>query len=56
MWRLQLVLNLTKQKTTSFLPLNLLVGIESVNHLIRHLIRDNSLENSQPNRKALDMQ
>lgn len=53
MWRLQLVLNITKQKTIGLSPLNLLVGIEAATPLIRHLVRDIALENSHPNREAL---
>lgn len=53
MWRLQLTLNITKQRTTKLSPLNLLVGIEAATPLIRHLVRDVALENSHPNREAL---
>lgn len=53
MWRLQLVLNITKQKTSQLSPLNLLVGIEAATPLLRRLIRDVAQENTHPNREAL---
>lgn len=53
MWRSQLILNITKQKTTQLSPLNLLVGIEAATPLIRHLVRDAALDSSHPNREAM---
>ncbi|XP_075980629.1 uncharacterized protein LOC142979539 [Anticarsia gemmatalis] len=40
LWQLQLILNLTKQKTTQTSALNLLVGHESATPAIRTLVRD----------------
>lgn len=53
MWKLQLVLNMTKHKTTQCSPLNLMVGINAATPLIRSLVRDVALQNSHPNREAL---
>lgn len=50
-WRLQLVLNMTKQKTTQASPLNLLVGIDATTPIIQSLVRDVALDCSQ-NREA----
>ncbi|CAG9137945.1 unnamed protein product [Plutella xylostella] len=47
LWRLQLVLNMTKQKTTQHSALNLLVGIDAVTPVLRSLIRDVAIDNSQ---------
>lgn len=52
LWRLQLILNITKQKTTQFSPLNLLVGSESATPAIRALIRDVAVESTE-NRESL---
>lgn len=40
LWKLQLVLNMTKQKTTQASALNLMIGIEATTPVIRALIRD----------------
>lgn len=53
MWKLQLVLNVTKQKTTQASPLNLLIGTDSTTPVIRSLVRDIAVEGSTPNREAL---
>ncbi|CAG9137669.1 unnamed protein product [Plutella xylostella] len=53
MWKLQLVLNITKHKTTQCSPLNLLVGIDGATPVIRSLVRDVALQGSRPNREAL---
>lgn len=53
MWKLQLILNITKHRTTQYSALNLLVGIDAATPLIRGLIRDVALEGSSPNREAL---
>lgn len=50
-WRLQLVLNITRQKTTQASPLNLLVGIEATTPIIQSLVRDVAIDCSQ-NREA----
>ncbi|CAG9123135.1 unnamed protein product [Plutella xylostella] len=50
LWRLQLVINITKQKTTQRSPLNLLIGTDATTPVIRALIRDVAVEGSQPNR------
>lgn len=52
-WKLQLVLNMTKHKTTQFSPLQLLVGIDTTTPVIRNLIRDVAMEGSSANREAL---
>lgn len=53
LWKLQLVLNITKQKTTQVSPLNLLIGSEGTTPVIRSLVRDVAVERSQPNHEAL---
>ncbi|XP_072948445.1 uncharacterized protein [Epargyreus clarus] len=53
LWKLQLVLNITRQKTTRVSPLNLLIGTESTTPAIRALVRDVAIEGSAPNREAL---
>lgn len=52
LWRLQLVLNITKQKTTQYSPLNLLTGIENATPVIHTLVRDVAIETNQ-NRESL---
>lgn len=52
LWKLQLVLNITKQKTTKSSALNLLIGTEATTPVIRSLIRDLAVENANPNREA----
>ncbi|XP_049874774.1 uncharacterized protein LOC126372886 [Pectinophora gossypiella] len=52
LWRLQLVLNITKHKTTQSSPMNLLIGINGATPVIRNLVRDLALDNSPPNRAA----
>ncbi|XP_026746567.1 uncharacterized protein LOC113507842 [Trichoplusia ni] len=52
-WKIQLVLNITRHRTTQYSALNLLVGIEGATPLIRSLVRDVVLEGSSPNREAL---
>lgn len=52
-WKLQLVLNITRHRTTQHSALNLLVGIDAATPLIRSLVRDVALEGSSPNREAL---
>lgn len=53
LWKLQLVINITKQKTTQASALNLLIGTESTTPVIRSLIRDVAAQESRPNREAL---
>lgn len=52
LWRLQLTINVTKQKTTQASPLNLLVGADAATPVIRSLVRDITFEGEQPNREA----
>lgn len=52
LWRLQLVLNITKQKTTQVSPLNLLIGSETTTPIVRALIRDIALEVPRKNRES----
>lgn len=52
LWRLQLVLNVTKQKTTQSSPMNLLVGSEGATPVIRNLIRDVAIDDPRSNREA----
>lgn len=52
LWKLQLVLNITKHKTTQASPMNLLIGTESTTPVIRSLIRDLAVDGSRPNRDA----
>lgn len=53
LWKVQLTLNITKQTTTQTSPLQLLVGIEATTPVIRTLVRDVALSNTNPNREAL---
>ncbi|KAL4706642.1 hypothetical protein ACJJTC_005027 [Scirpophaga incertulas] len=53
LWKLQLVINITKHRTTKCSPLNLLIGIDAATPLIQSLIRDVAIEGSSPNREAL---
>ncbi|KAF9410705.1 hypothetical protein HW555_010297 [Spodoptera exigua] len=53
LWRLQLVLNVTKQKTTQASPLNLLIGIEGTTPVIKTLVRDVALDISSSDRRSL---
>lgn len=53
LWKLQLVLNITRQKTTQTSALNLLIGTEGTTPIIRALVRDVALEGSRPNREAV---
>lgn len=50
--KLQLVLNITQQKTTQVSALNLMTGTDVTIPVICALIRDAVIENSQPNREA----
>jgi hypothetical protein len=53
LWKLQLVLNITKQKTTQASALNLLIGTDATTPLIRALIRDVAIESGSPNINAM---
>lgn len=53
LWKLQLVINSTKQKTIQTSPLQLLIGIEGTTPLIRTLVRDVALDKTHPNREGL---
>lgn len=52
-WKMQLVLNSTLQKTTQSSPLQLLVGIDGTTPIIRSLIRDICVDTGHPNREAM---
>lgn len=52
-WKIQLTLNITVQKSTKYSPLYLLVGSESATPVIRSLVRDVALVASSPNREFL---
>lgn len=52
LWKVQLVLNITKQKSTQNSALNLLIGTESTTPAIRALIRDIAIDGTNPNREA----
>ncbi|CAG9136407.1 unnamed protein product [Plutella xylostella] len=52
LWKIQLILNTTKHTTTQTSALHLLAGIEGTTPVIRALVRDVALENSNPNREA----
>lgn len=51
--KIQLVLNMTKQKTTQVSALYLLIGVNATTPIIRALIRDVAVENSSPNHEAM---
>nr|XP_012151311.1 PREDICTED: uncharacterized protein LOC105663895 [Megachile rotundata] len=53
LWKIQLTLNLTKQKSTQYSPLNLLTGNEAVTPIIPSIVRDVALEGKSPNRESL---
>lgn len=52
LWKLQLTLNITKQKTTQASALNLLIGCEAATPVIQALVRDVAVENTSPNRET----
>lgn len=52
LWQLQLILNLTKQKTTQTSALNLLMGHESATPAIRVLVRDVAINPASANRES----
>ncbi|KAL4709763.1 hypothetical protein ACJJTC_004599 [Scirpophaga incertulas] len=52
-WKIQIILNVTRHRTTQTSALNLLVGIDAATPVIRNLIRDVALEGTSPNREAL---
>ncbi|KAL4714291.1 hypothetical protein ACJJTC_009643 [Scirpophaga incertulas] len=53
LWKLQLVLNITKQKTIQTSPLKILIGIEATTPVLRSLVRDVALESATPNRESM---
>ncbi|GBP44074.1 hypothetical protein EVAR_85228_1 [Eumeta japonica] len=53
LWKLQLVINITKHRTTQTSPLNLLIETKGTTPVIRALVRDVATENASPNREAL---
>lgn len=52
LWQLQLILNVTKQKTTQTSALNLLVGHENATPAIRALVRDVAQDSPAASREA----
>lgn len=52
LWKIQLVLNTNKQKTTQCSALNLLIGSDATTPAINALIRDITVDGSTPNREA----
>ncbi|XP_072948800.1 uncharacterized protein [Epargyreus clarus] len=52
LWKLQLVLNITKQKTTKHSAVNLLIGTDATTPALRALVRDVAVEDAHPNREA----
>ncbi|CAH2087422.1 unnamed protein product [Euphydryas editha] len=52
LWKLQLVLNVTKQKTTQCSALNLLIGSEATTPVINSLIRDIAVAGTNTNRES----
>lgn len=52
LWKLQLVINITKQKSTRVSPLNLLIGVDATTPVIRSLIRDVAMPDSSVNRES----
>ncbi|XP_062532853.1 uncharacterized protein LOC134201633 [Bombyx mori] len=53
LWKLQLTLNVTKQKSTQYSPLYLLIGSDAVTPVIRSVVRDVALEGTSANRETL---
>ncbi|KAL0811097.1 hypothetical protein ABMA28_010365 [Loxostege sticticalis] len=53
LWKIQLNLNITKQKSTQFSPLNLLIGSDGATPVIRSVVRDIAIEGTSPNRESL---
>lgn len=53
LWKIQLTLNMTTQKSIKCSPLNLLIGSDSTTPVIRSLVRDVALEAASPNRESL---
>lgn len=53
LWKLQLTLNITVQKSIKCSPMNLLVGSDGTTPVIRSLVRDVALEATSPNRESL---
>lgn len=51
--KIQLVLNITRQKTTQASALHLLIGTSATTPIIRSLIRDIAIENASPNHEAM---
>lgn len=53
LWKVQLTLNITKQATTQTSSLQILAGIEGTTPVLRSLVRDVALNNTNPNREGL---
>lgn len=53
LWRVQLILNMTKSAATNVSPLQLLVGIDATTPVLRSLVRDVALNNTSGNREAV---
>ncbi|XP_028175643.1 uncharacterized protein LOC114363927 isoform X6 [Ostrinia furnacalis] len=52
-WKLQLNLNITVQRSTRCSPLNLLIGSNGVTPVIRSVVRDIAMDAASPNRESL---
>ncbi|XP_046972713.1 uncharacterized protein LOC124539376 [Vanessa cardui] len=53
LWKLQLTLNISIQKSTKCSPLNLLIGTEATTPVLRSIVRDIALEGTSSNRESL---
>ncbi|XP_022833114.1 uncharacterized protein LOC111361021 [Spodoptera litura] len=53
LWKLQLVLNITKQKTTQTSAIKLMIGTDATTPIIRSLVRDLAVNAPEVNREAL---
>lgn len=53
LWKIQLILNMTKNATTQLSPLQLLVGVDATTPVLRSLVRDVALNSTGANREAL---
>ena len=52
LWKIQLIINITKHASTSCSALNLLIGTETTTPVINSLIKDITVAGSTPNREA----
>lgn len=53
LWKLQLVLNITKQKTTRASPISLMIGTEATTPVIHSLVRDVAVSSPMNDRETL---